>query len=306
MKNLLLIILYLFTMQLASSQEDVITEDLLKSKKYKDYNINNRKGQFFATWGWNRSSYSTSDISFKGNNFDFELTNVKADDKPKHFGFQFFDPGGLTIPQNNAEIGYFFKNNYNFVIGYDHMKYVLREDQLSVINGTINSGNYDFIGFDDVGNEFLLENVNFDGNYTNENIILVEEFLKFEHTDGLNYIFVGINRFDNLNKLLHINTDKFEVNLEEGIDVGVLMPKTNTTILGNKRYDQFHVSGFGMSVSGGLSLTFFKRFFIKTDFKYGYINMNDIRITNDSTEKASQHFTFTETSYTFGYRFRLF
>ncbi len=294
MKNILIILSLLLTAQFSFSQED---------KKPKTYDVNARKGQFFASWGWNRSSYSTSDISFKGNDFDFELTNVKADDKPKSFGIRFLDPGGLTLPQTNLEIGYFIKNNYNIVAGYDHMKYVMRNDYEVTINGNISVGDYNFINN---GGELISENVNFDGNYNHDSINLSQNFILFEHTDGLNYIFIGANRFDNLNKLLHINTDNFEVNLEEGIDIGVLMPKTNTTILGNERYDQFHISGFGMSISGGLSLTFFKRFFIKTDFKYGYINMNDIRITNDSSEKANQHFTFAETSYTFGYRFRLF
>jgi hypothetical protein len=186
------------------------------------------------------------------------------------------------------------------------MKYVVRQDQTVKITGDISVGDYSYEGFDDDGNSFIIDDVNFDGNYNNDNIVLVEEFLKFEHTDGLNYIYVGGNRFDNLNKLLHINTDKFEVNLQEGIDVGFLMPKTNTTILGNSRYDQFHVSGYGMSASVGINLTFFKHFFIQADYKAGYINMTNARITSDSSEKASHSFTFSESAYVFGYRFRLF
>ena len=182
------------------------------------------------------------------------------------------------------------------VFGYDHMKYVMRNNQRVGINGEISTGNY----------LFEESNYNFDGTYEKQMIDLARPFLLFEHTDGLNYIFVGANRFDNLNKLLHINTDKFEVNIEEGVDLGFVMPKTNSTILGNNRYDEFHVAGFGLSAIAGLSLTFFKHFYIKTDFKIGYINMSDIRITENKTEKAKQHFTFAETSYTFGYRFYIF
>lgn len=258
--------------------------------------LNSRKGQFFASWGWNRASYSASDISFKGNDFNFILSDVKSSDKPKSFGIRFLDPGGLTLPQTNFEIGYFIKDNYNIVFGYDHMKYVMRNNQRVGINGEISTGNY----------LFEESNYNFDGTYEKQMIDLARPFLLFEHTDGLNYIFVGANRFDNLNKLLHINTDKFEVNIEEGVDLGFVMPKTNSTILGNNRYDEFHVAGFGLSAIAGLSLTFFKHFYIKTDFKIGYINMSDIRITENKTEKAKQHFTFAETSYTFGYRFYIF
>ncbi len=292
MKKSLLFIVVLVT-QFVFSQEKLNTGNNISTKLE---NINSRKGQFFASWGWNRASYSKSDISFKGDDFNFTLSDVKSSDKPKPFGIEFLDPGGLTLPQTNFEIGYFIKDNYNIVFGYDHMKYVMRNNQSVNINGQITTGDY------------LFENAayNFDKTYTNEAINLSRPFLLFEHTDGLNYIFVGANRFDNFNKLLHINTDKFEVNLEEGIDFGFVMPKTNSTILGNRRYDQFHVAGFGLSASAGLNLTFFKHFYIKTDFKIGYINMPSIRITEDASEKATQHFTFAETSYTFGYRFYIF
>jgi len=287
----LLIALLIF--QFTFSQENVNSKYEI-STTYEQ--IRARKGQFFASWGWNRGSYTPSNISFKGDDFDFTLYNVKADDKPKPFGIDFLDPGGLTLPQTNLELGYFFNDNYNIVLGYDHMKYVLRNGQNVKIKGEIARGNYLF------DNEIY----NFDG-VSNYNLInLSRPFILFEHTDGLNYVFVGVNRFDSLNKLFHINTENFEINIEEGFDFGFVMPKTNTTILGNKRYDEFHVAGFGLSASAGINFTFFKHFFLKTDFKYGYISMGDIRITNNSSEKAEQHFDFAETSYTFGYRFNPF
>ncbi len=36
------------------------------------------KGKFFVYWGWNWANYSNSDIRFKGTNYDFTLSNVKA------------------------------------------------------------------------------------------------------------------------------------------------------------------------------------------------------------------------------------
>lgn len=295
MKKSLISLIFILFIQVIFAQEETSNDE----NKPTEYNINARKGQFFASWGWNRSSYGKSDITFKGDGFNFELKDVKASDKPKPFGFRNFDPGGLTLPATNFQMGYFFKDNYNFVIGLDHMKYVMRQDQDVRISGDISVGNYDY-----ENNDVVLNDVNFDGNYSGESIQLVEEFLKFEHTDGLNYIYVGINRFDNFNKFFGIRTPNFEVNLEEGVDVGVLFPKTNATVLGNERYDDFDISGFGLSASAGLNITIFKHFFIKTTFKVGYINMPDIIITKGAKGKAKQHFTFTETAYTFGYRFR--
>ena len=279
-KVVLLIVLMMAQITFSQTSNDSIP---------KKRNLNHRKGQFFASWGWNRSLYTKSDIRFKGTNYDFTLNNVLADDKPKPFGIKFFSPGDLTLPQTNLTLGYFFKDNYSIVLGYDHMKYVMRQNQDVIINGSIQIGN-----------------AAFDGTYTNQNITLTEDFLKFEHTDGLNFVFVGVNRFDNFNNLLKINTDNFEINLEEGINIGVLYPKTNTTLLGKDRYDQFHTAGYGVSAKVGVNLTFFKHFYLQTDFKVGYINMQDIRTTNSTSDKASQHFYFYETAYTFGYRFRLF
>jgi len=297
MKNILFLLITLLLVQFVYSQDD---------EKQDEYNINNRKGQLFVSWGWNRSSYSKSDIEFKGNDYNFTLNNVKADDKPKPFGISYFRFNTITNPQTNFRMGYFFKNNYNIVLGLDHMKYVMRQDQNVIIDGEVAVGNYTFEGVDDDGNEFILENVNFDDDYTNQTISLSEEFLKFEHTDGLNYIFVQVNRFDNFNKLLGINSSKFEVNLEEGIDIAMLYPKTNTTILGRERYDKFQVTGYGLGAKAAINLTFFKHFYLQTDFKFGFINMSDIRTTQSTTDSAKQHFTFFETAYTFGYRFSIF
>ena len=284
MNKLLLVIAMFLAVQVAHAQ---VSKDSINTSKKN--NINHRKGQFFASWGWNRESYSKSDIRFKGDNYDFTLRDVVADDKPNPFGIKFFSPGDITLPQTNFTLGYFFKDNYNIVIGFDHMKYVMRQNQDVIVNGNIQVGSPDF-----------------DGAYNNQLTTLTEEFLQFEHTDGLNYAFIGVNRFDNFNDLLRINTPKFEVNLEEGLSVGLLYPRTNTTLLGKERYDEFHVSGYGLSAKVGLNLTFFKHFFLQTDFKVGYINMQDIRTTQSTSDKASQHFYFYETAYTFGYRFRIF
>lgn len=290
-KYILLLITTVFFGQIMLSQEEKVDDFAIKIEK-----INSRKGQFFVSWGWNRSFYSKSDIHFKGENYDFTLHDVKAKDRPNPFGIKFLSPGDLTLPATNAKLGYFIKDNYNIVIGLDHMKYVMRQNLDVKIDGTINIGDYDFEE----------ATYNYDGNYNGNTINLEPSFLQFEHTDGLNYIYVGLNRFDNFNKLLHINTRNFEVNLEEGVDVGLLYPKTNTTLLGKDRHDDFHVSGFGFSIKAGLNLTFFKHFYLQSDFKMGYINMPKIRTTNDAVDSAKQHFTYHETMYTFGYRFSLF
>lgn len=247
------------------------------------------KGKFYVYWGWNRGTYSDSDIRFKGENYDFTLSAVTANDRPTKFGLNpYFRLDRITIPQTNYRIGYFFKENYTISIGVDHMKYVMNADQNVMINGTINLGS------------------TYDKVYNNETIKLVEDFLTFEHTDGLNYINAEVKRFDDFSSLLGLNSKNLQINLTEGIGAGILFPKSNTKLVNKERYDDFNVAGWGVSASVGLNITFLKHFFIQSDVKAGYIKMSNIRTTKNTADSASQSFSFIENTIVFGGRFRLF
>jgi hypothetical protein len=264
---------YTFSQEIAENPE-----------KYTAHN----KGKFYIYWGGNRESFSKSDIHFKGADYDFRLYDVQAHDKPKGWHVDYINPARMTIPQTNLRIGYFISDHYNVSIGVDHMKYVMNNDQRVDYSGYYpNAGTYN-------------ENPSF-GSLT-----LDEDFLLFEHTDGLNYVNAEINRVDDLSNLFGLpNTDKFQINVTEGLGAGLLYPKTNTTLLGKERYDQFHVSGYGVSAKAGLNFTFFKYFFIQTELKGGFIDMNDIRTTKDKIDSAEQHFWFLQRIITVGGIFRL-
>lgn len=232
------------------------------------------KGKMFFYWGYNRAAYSNSDIKFKGRDFDFEIFDVEAADRQTKFNWnEYFHPANLTIPQTNMKFGYFFSDKYSFSIGVDHMKYVMDNHQTAKITGTItNTGTIH------------------DGVYNNNDIKLNTSFLVYEHTDGLNYLNIEFNRFDEL-----INYKKI-IRLQSilGVGAAALMPKTNAILFGRERYDEFHLAGFGMNMKTGLNLGIGKYFFIQTEGKAGYINMPDIRPTKFEDEKASQQFTFLE------------
>ena len=247
------------------------------------------KGKFYIFWGGNRENFSKSDIRFKGEDYDFTLYDVAAHDKPKGFHIDYFNPARMTIPQTNFRIGYFISDKYNISIGFDHMKYVMHNDRRVAYSGYYpNAGSY---------NE----------NPANGHLTLDEDFLLFEHTDGLNYVNTEISRVDDITKYISktINTDKFQINVTEGIGGGFLYPKTNTTLLGKERYDEFHVSGYGLSAKVGLNVTFFKYFFIQTELKGGYIEMNDIRTTKNKSDSAEQNFWFLQRILVVGGIFRL-
>jgi hypothetical protein len=230
------------------------------------------KGSLFFHWGWNRAEYSRSDLHFKGAHHDFTLYNVRAVDRQTKFNWDtYFNPGTLTTPQYNFRLGYFLSNKYSISVGLDHMKYVMVQDQQVAIKGNIASGS------------------KYDGVYTGQLISLSTDFLKFEHTNGLNYLNTEVRRLDPLSIKHHL-----VINLATGLGAGVLIPKTDATLLNNKENDQFHLSGFGLSASGGINITFFKHFFIQSEVKGGLVDMPDIRTTMSAVDKADQRFWFAQ------------
>jgi hypothetical protein len=248
----------------------------------------NNKGKFYIYWGGNRESYSKSDIRFKGADYDFTIYDVEAHDKPKGLHVDYINPARMTIPQTNFRIGYYISNHYNVSLGVDHMKYVMYQDRRVNYSGYYpNAGSY---------NE----------NPSSNQLTLDYQFLTFEHTDGLNYINTEIARVDDISFIFKLpNIDKFQINTVAGIGGGILFPKTNAKVLTMERHDDFHVSGFGASAKVGLNFTFFKHFFIQAEYKTGYIEMNDIRTTNNPVDKAEQNFWFVQRLINIGGIFRI-
>lgn len=242
-----------------------------------------RKGNFSIYWGWNRAAYTTSDIQFTGENYNFTLTDVIAKDRQSAFDPNlYFNPTTITIPQYNFRIGYFFHDHYQISIGADHMKYVVQAFQDVKIDGYIsNSG------------------TNYDGTYSDDIINLKKDFLQLEHTDGLNYENIEVRRFD-----VVLGRKNIALAFNEGLGIGAMVPRTNTTLLNNERYDEFHLAGFGVSAVLAANLTIFKYFFVQMEWKGGYINMPDIRTTMNPADRAKQQFLFSQYNVVFGANFR--
>ncbi len=243
------------------------------------------KGSFFAFWGWNRGYFSKSDLTFKGDNYEFTIDNMTASDRPTAIGIDpYLNPFDITRPQTNVKIGYFFADKYAISFGVDHMKYIMDQEQTANITGNINVGSIH------------------DGVYNNQPVYLGQRdenddlsFLAFEHSDGLNYLNLEISRFDPL----HTFSSNIVLSRILGVGVGAMLPRTNATLLKNDRHDAFHFSGWGTHIKGGLEFSY-KKFFFRTELKVGYIDMPDIRTTKFESDTASQHFTFTEWTFLLG------
>ncbi|WP_375373399.1 hypothetical protein [Kaistella polysaccharea] len=241
-----------------------------------------QKGQMLIFWGWNRAMFSNSDIRFKGNGYDFTLKNVVAHDRPTELSYHnYFQPDRITIPQTNQRFAYFVKDNLAFMIGVDHMKYVMDQDQTVEFSGNIADPVY----------SAMVENGKVD--------LRDEKFLTFEHTDGLNYINFGLEKYKNI-----YNKEKFDIVWSYGAGFGPMFPKSNVKLFGNERSDRFHVAGFGLDGRTSVNFVFWKHVVARVEAKAGYINMFDIKTTlNNKPDKALQDFVFGQVNFGLGYTF---
>lgn len=241
----------------------------------------NQEGSLSIYFGWNRSAYSLSSISFEGADYNFTLNDLKALDKQTEFSFEnYFRLDNITIPQTNMGITYNISDKVALSLNVDHMKYKVIRNQATTIDGTIN-GDYDV----------------WNGNYNNEQIIMTNNLLKLEHTDGLNYVNMGYSR-----NLIEKNQFKtIAVSTDLGGSIGFMLPKTNSEILGKDRHDEFHLSGFGLGIHSGLKIHIGKPLFLGLNAKGGFINMPNIRTTANEQDSASQHFFYLQGNFVFGF-----
>ncbi len=260
--------------------QDIDKVSVIDSESKKTFT---EKGTMFFFWGWNRAGYTKSDIHFTGNGYDFTLHDIVAHDRPSALSWDYVDPKAWSKPQFNLRLGYFIKDNLAIVFATDHMKYVMDQDQTADFSGKITDPVY----------ATMVQNGKV--NLTDE------KFLTFEHTDGLNYVNVGVEKYKSL-----LNNEKVDILWSYGGGAGVMFPKSNVKLFGNERSDRFHVAGFGLDARTNINFIFWERWMARVEGKVGYINMPDVKTTlNNKPDKASHDFFFGQINFGIGYIFNL-
>lgn len=248
------------------------------------------KHKFYIYWGWNRAFYSHSDITFSSPDYNFTLKNVVAHDKPVPTDLGIYlNPGKMTVPQYNIRLGYFITPKYSISLGIDHMKYVVQDDQSVTINGSIH-----------------LNNNKYNGIYQGESIVLAQDFLRFEHTDGLNYLNSDIRRHVNIYNIYTKNKKIIRLDAQLGIGIGIYYPRTSSNLLGKKHKDEFKLSGIGYNGLISPKINVFDIFFLSTEFKVGQTIMSNIETSFDPNDYAIQTFWYFQYNFVFGAEFKLF
>ena len=223
-------------------------------------------GTFYVTWGYQRNAYSNSDTRFYDNsnppagNYDFTVHDMQAKDQPD---LDDILHRPISVPQYVFNIGYFFndKRDLGVEICWDHLKYVMVRNQYAHVTGTL------------------------DGKTVDETMQLSPNWLKFEHTNGNNYLMLNlVKRF----KLFHKERKYHKVSLITKFGAGGLVPKTDSYVLGQHNDGPFRLSGYVVGASAGLRYDFFRYFFIDVAAKGCFVDYTNIKLYGEG--RAEQTF----------------
>jgi hypothetical protein len=258
-----------------------------KPKPKKSFNA----GAIFLQWGYNRDFYTKSDINFTGSGYDFTLQGCQAEDRPEEFSFDnYFNIKNLTIPQFNVRIGYMIKRNWAISIGYDHLKYILKDNIPYQLSGTINPG-------------VDLE-TNWSGTYINEPVITQEETFHYENSNGLNYIRAEVSRVDQWYR--ERNSAWFAFSTLFGVGAGAILSINDFTFAGRKSMFTPSLSGMALSLHADIRFEFFRHFYIQPGVGSGLMLQNNVKTRpEDYNSKASHQFGYLEAHVLVGWLFYL-
>ncbi|MGE8721353.1 hypothetical protein [Leptospira terpstrae] len=260
--------------------------------------IHDKKGNWNLQWGYNRSSYTQSDINFRGPGYEFTLKDVNAKDKPESFKPEvYFNPSKFEIPQYNLKISYFFTDRFFLAFGQDHMKYVVTPGQPVKYSGYIDPGviaknqlalSPEAAAFIYLFPGHVQEMAGYHGG--DQTIALTPDILNYEHTDGLNYLFLD---FGWITPLYTSSDGLSGVSLVSTIGGGPVVCRSDVRVLGKGQNNNFHLSGYGVSGYVATRYEFSRTYFLELGGKGGYIDLTDV-LTSGGSNRASQNFGFLE------------
>ena len=244
------------------------------------------KNQFYVYWGYNRSAYTKSNLTCVGDGYNFTMNDLQASDNPERFNPKvYFNPKKVTIPQFNVRMGYFFNDHWGISLGYDHMKYVMNNNQRISLTGHID---------EEIGAEWS-------GNYQNEELLTNTTFIHYENSDGLNYIRVALNRVDRL--LSYGKNDWFQLESQLSISSGFILSFNDFNFAGQFDRKTISISGYGISVHPGLRALFLNHFFIQGNLAAGFIHQMKVQTRpNDKNSFAFQRFGYVSPELVFGWK----
>lgn len=250
--------------------QDIATPSLSKDKK--------AKGSFYFAWGYNKDWFSRSDIHFHGSssdNYEFTLHDVTSKDAPN---FNKIFAVDISIPQYIYRFGYYLGKNKNLgiEISFDHAKYIMIQNQTAHVTGQIH------------------------GVAIDKDTVLTDEFVKFEHTNGANFLMLtALKRVS----LLHSKqgTHRLQGVVKPG--AGIVIPRSDVRLFNVRQNNVFHIAGYIVGAEASLRYEAGKHLFAETGFKGTFANYTHVLTVGDA--QASHHFFCLEWLLSIGYQIAL-
>lgn len=231
----------------------------------------------YLQWGYNRDIYSNSDLHFKkGNEYDFTIHKAHAVDQPDFAGF-WETPVDVTIPQNSFRIGVYLnkENTWAIELNFDHAKYVVNDNQVLRVSGQIHGEQIDM------------------------DTTIRRQFVHFEHTNGANFYHINYVRQKYL--IEGKSYGKLSYLLKGG--AGVVIPRSDVTIMNHRLDNDYHVSGYIISGEAGMRFYPLRNFFLELNGKGGFANYTNV--LTEPGGRANHHFWYGEVIFLAGYDLNL-
>ncbi|HLU86981.1 MAG TPA: hypothetical protein VKZ44_04435 [Taishania sp.] len=263
------------------------TPVVAQKKKFANKKEADGKGTLFLYWGYNRSFYTKSALNFQGEGYNFTMANAKAHDNPSKFGWHYFDPKKLTIPQFNVRVGYYFKNNWALSFGYDHMKYIFADRNQVKLSGHINPG------VDPV--------THLSGDYDEVDYTTDRNTFHYENSDGLNYLRFELTRSK---QWYETKSGWFGFTTNAGVSAGAILSFNDFRFAGENDMRTISLSGYGISAHLGLRFEFFQHVFLQANYGGGFLHQVHVKTRpSDLTAFARQKFGYMEMNAVLGAMF---
>jgi hypothetical protein len=256
------------------------------AKLFSDTTLFAQKGNFYLLWGYNRDAYTKSTIHFKNDGnplemneygvYDFTIYDAVAHDRPNFD--KIHDVINFTIPQYNYRMGYYFNNHkdWGIEINFDHAKYVVVDWQTVHIKGTIL------------------------GQAVDKDTLLNPAYFHFEHTDGANFLMVnGLKRW----KFVTSKNSKHNLGAILKAGAGIVIPRTDVTIFGDRLNNNWHIAGVIVGVETGLRAELWKHWVMEFTGKLAYADYMNCLVHIKGNGSAQQMFGTVECVFTMGYQF---
>ncbi len=232
-----------------------------------------RKGSFYIGWGYNKDWFSKSDIHLKNtsndynpftgkpDNYDFTVYRAKAKDRP---GFRDIMRTDLSIPQYVYRVGYYFndKHNLGIEINFDHVKYVMIDNQTLRVKGTIH------------------------GQYIDKDtLVRPEDFLHFEHTNGANFLMLNFMKRE---RIFASKNERHQLFAIAKPGIGIVIPKTEVVLFGQEMDNRFHIAGYCAGLETGFRYEAFKYIYLEYTGKVSFAHYTNVLVIGSG--KANHHF----------------